>query len=92
MGSPSVGGNEPSALLEQVEQVVREAVEGLCPDPQEAVRSGRGRPRVLPSLCLWGGLLVCVLRGFTSQLELWRRLAWVGLWDYPRIPVSDQAV
>src|SRR5437868_14612723 len=92
MGSPSGGASEQSALLAQVEQVVREAVEGLGPDRQEVARTGRGRPRVLPSLCLWGGLLVCVLRGFSSQLALWRLLSWTRLWDYPRIPVSDQAV
>jgi Transposase DDE domain len=92
MGSPSVGVSEQSALLDQVEQVVREAVEGLGPDPQEVARTGRGRPRVLPSLCLWAGLLVCVLRGYTRQLALWRLLTWTGLWSYPRVPVSDQAV
>lgn len=92
MGSPSVGESEQRQLLDQVEQLVREAVEGLGPDPQEAARTGRGRPRVLPGLCLWGGLLVCVLRGFSSQLGVWRLLSWTGLWDYPRIPVSDQAV
>jgi hypothetical protein len=58
----------------------------------EAARPGRGRPRVLPSLCLWAGLLVRVLRGFSSQLALWRLLSQHGLWLYPRLPVSDQAV
>jgi hypothetical protein len=35
---------------------------------------------------------VCVLRGFSSQLDLWRRLTWQGLWEYPCFPVSDQAI
>ncbi len=39
------------------------------PDP---VQTGPGRPRVLPAMALWAGLLVCVLRGFGSQLALWR--------------------
>jgi hypothetical protein len=51
-----------------------------------------GRPRILPALALWGGLLVCVLRGFSSQLALWRLLSQEQLWFYPRFPVSDQAV
>jgi hypothetical protein len=41
---------------------------------------------------LWGGLLVCVLRGMSSQLALWRLLSWEGLWAYPRFAISDQAV
>ena len=47
---------------------------------------------MLPSLCLRAGLLVCVLRGFSSQLALWRLLSWTGLWNYPQVPVSDQPV
>ena len=38
----------------------------------------------LPALALWAGLLVCVLRGFASQLDLWRLLTLGQLWDYPR--------
>ncbi len=47
---------------------------------------------MLPALCLWAGMLVCVLRGFTSQLALWRQLAVIGLWEYPRYQVTDAAV
>src|SRR5262245_11021354 len=78
--------------LDQVEQFLREALSGLAPDPAESGPRGRGRPRVVPALCLWGGLLVCVLRGFSCQLDLWRRLTWQGLWDYPRMAVTDQAI
>ena len=60
--------------------------------PHRGTRHALGRPRILPSLCLWGGLLVCVLRGFSSQLALWRLLSQRGLWFGPRFPVSDQAV
>jgi hypothetical protein len=41
---------------------------------------------------LWAGVLVCVLRGWNSQLAVWRLLSEKNLWDYPRFPVSDQAV
>lgn len=74
----------------EVEAFLREVVEGM--EPGEGGYRGPGRPAVLPSLCLWAGLLVCVLRGFSSQLELWRLLSVRGLWGYPRFPVSDQAV
>jgi hypothetical protein len=82
----------PPRGVDQVEQFLQAAILDLAPDPREAARTGPGRPRVLPSLCLWAGLLVCVLRGFSSQLDLWRRLSWQGLWDYPRFPLSDQAI
>lgn len=53
---------------------------------------GPGRPRVLPALALWAGLLLCVLRGFSSQLALWRLLTQRQLWYFPRFQVSDQAI
>jgi hypothetical protein len=37
-------------------------------------------------------MLVCVLRGMGSQLELWRLLASKGLWEYPRFEITDQAI
>src|SRR5215210_7021964 len=81
-----------ATLLDEIERFVRDLVAHLPPDRAELVRDGPGRPRVLPALALWGGLLVCVLRGGGSQQALWRLLSVTGLWDYPRIPVSDQAV
>lgn len=55
----------------------------------EVAPKGPGRPRVLPSMCLWAGMLVCVLRGMGSQLELWRLLSSKGLWEYPRFEITD---
>ncbi len=81
----------PSApLIGDIEAFLREVVADLAPDSAAPV--GRGRPRILPALCLWGGLLVAVLRGFASQTDLWRLLTQQGLWDYPRFPITDQAV
>ena len=57
-----------------------------------ATPAQRGRPPILPALALWGGLLVCVLRGWSSQLDLWRLLSERRLWAYPRFALSDQAV
>lgn len=61
-------------------------------DPEPATPPGRGRPRILPAVALWSGLVVCLARGFSSQLALWRLLSQTRLWDYPRFAVSDQAV
>jgi hypothetical protein len=88
----SIAAREPPAGLGDVEAFLQDALQRLTPDPTEGARPGRGRPRVLPALCLWAGLLVCVLRGFSSQLALWRLLSQTGLWQYPRFPVSDQAI
>lgn len=77
-------------ILGDIETFLCEAIHDFAPDPTESV--GRGRPRLLPAVCLWAGLLVSVLRGFASQTDLWRLLTQQGLWEYPRFPVTDQAV
>lgn len=81
---------ETTSELSDIEGFLQEALAELAPLEGEA--SGPGRPRILPALCLWAGLLVCVLRGFSSQLALWRLLSHEGLWYYPRFAVSDQAI
>ncbi len=79
-------------VIGDVERFLQEAIAQMEPDRVERERSGRGKPRVLPSLALWAGLLVCVLRGFSSKLEIWRLLSSGQFWFYPRFPVSDEAV
>jgi len=77
--------------LDTLEAMVGDLVAALA--PAEEARSGRrGRPRVLPALALWSGLVICVLRGFSSQRALWRLLTSKALWHYPRFAVSDEAV
>ena len=80
------------ALLAQIEATVQAVVADLDPDLAEADRPGPGRPRILPALALWSGVLVCVLRGLGSQRAVWRLLSAHGLWHYPRFAISDQAV
>jgi hypothetical protein len=77
-------------LVGEIEQFLHEAIVHLEPEPPASPPPGR--PRILPALCLWGGLLVCVLHGFTSHLALWRLLTGHGLWHFPRLPLSDQAL
>lgn len=76
--------------LERIENFIREMIEQMEPNHKDAL--GRGRPRILPALCLWAGVLICVLRGWNSQLKIWRLLSSRGLWNYPRFAISDQAV
>lgn len=76
--------------LDEVEASLRHLIADAMPslDPPHP----RGRPRILPACVLWTGLVVCVLRGFSSQLELWRLLRSGRFWDYPRYPINDQAL
>jgi hypothetical protein len=76
--------------LDQIEDFLRSNIEKMEPIQTDPV--GRGRPRILPALCLWGGVMVCILRGWNSQLAIWRLLHQKGLWDYPRFPITDQAI
>ena len=95
---PDVGSSQSSSLSDtrevvgEIESFLREAISQMKPDEAEGRWRGPGRPRILPSLALWAGMLVCVLRGFTSQLAVWRLLSEGQFWFYPRFPISDQAV
>ena len=73
--------------LDAIEAVLFDLIPRLT-QPQ----TGRGRPEILPGALLWTGLLVGIVRGTTSQQALWRLLSQAGLWDFPRIPVSAEAV
>ncbi len=72
-----------------IEEFIRQCLEDMEPDHND---KGPGRPRILPAMALWGALLVCVLRGFGSQLAVWRLVSERGLWFFPRFSVTDQAV
>jgi DDE family transposase len=89
MSTLCLSAGSPDALVADIEAVLRELLAGLAPDPPAG---GPGRPRILPATVLWTGLLVAVVRGFSSQLDLWRLLTLGQLWDYPRYPLSDQAI
>lgn len=80
--------NDP--LLSDIEAFLRDMLQQLV--PIQSFDENHGRPRIVPALCLWAGLLVCVLRGMGSQLAIWRLLSLKSLWDYPRFEVSDQAI
>ena len=79
----------PVPVVGEIEAFLEDLVGHLTPD---AAAPKPGRPLILPALALWGGVLVCVLRGYASTLALWRLLTQHGLWSYPRFPVTDQAV
>ncbi len=81
--------SENESSLGNIEAFLEDMIRAM---PAERPPRERGRPRVLPALALWAGLLVCVLHGFTGQSAVWRLLSERGLWFFPRFSVGDQAV
>jgi hypothetical protein len=80
----------PPISVDLIEDQLRTLLDGLTPDP--ATPPGRGRPTIVPALALWTAVIVCVLKGCREQCAVWRRLSDLGLWDFPRFAISDQAV
>jgi len=81
------------SLSQNIEGFLKTIVESIVPsNAKEQATSGVGRKKILPSLVLWSGVMVGMLRGFTSQADIWRLVSWKGFWDYPGYGVSDQAV
>jgi hypothetical protein len=85
---PNLVPTTPQQVLAQLDLFLQDFIQQLAP---ALSATGPGRPRVLPALALWAGLLVCVLRGFSSQLALWRLLTQTNLWFFPRFDLSVQA-
>ena len=85
----SIRSEDDTDTVGNIDKFLQQCLEGMESDHS---RKGPGRPRVLPAMALWAGLLVCVLRGFESQLAVWRLISERGLWFFPRFPVTDQAV
>ena len=76
-------------VLGEVSSFLEHAIEQFHP---EATPQTRGRPRILPSLCLWAAMLLCLVQGEGSQLALWRMIRYYGVFSFPPIHISDQAV
>jgi hypothetical protein len=77
-------------LVDRLEGLLCELIGLLAPVP--ATSRPRGRPPVLPAVLLWSALVVGILRGASAQRDIWRLLAGTGLWHFPAVPVSDDAV
>jgi len=82
-----------AAVIGDVRGWLLELVSELEPAwaPHEAA-GGRGRPRIVPALSLWGAVVLSVLEGDQHQRDVWRRISDTGVWDQRRYQVSDQAV
>jgi hypothetical protein len=89
--SAPVPATPDAVTLNRVEAFLGDLVGNLAA-PADALARPRGRPPILPGLLLWSGLLVCILRRATSQIALWRLLTATGLWHFPRVAISDDAI
>lgn len=88
-----VDGALPLPTVEEISAFLEGIAHELELTPEfEPARGGRGRPRVLPSLLLWGAMLLNVLEQQAGQRAIWRRIADLGLWSYRPLAISDQAV
>lgn len=89
---PSDGaGDLPGVSVSDLETHLCDLVQQLHPDTPDGPR-GRGRPRILPAMLLWCGVVVTVLRQLPSQLAIWRLITSQGLWHFPAVRVTDDAV
>jgi hypothetical protein len=90
----SPAASAPRALaavgVGDIAQVLEELASDLVLEPVQP--PARGRPRILPSLVLWGALLLNVLEGQVGQRAVWRRISGLGLWHVRPLAISDQAV
>ncbi len=65
----------------EIEEFLRSIIEKLEPIKSDPI--AKGRPRILPALCLWAGVIVCVLQGWNSQLGIWRLLHQIRIVGLP---------
>ena len=79
----STRSGDDTATIGNIEEFRQHCLENIESDDRF---EGPGRPRVLPAMALWAGLLVCVLRGFGSQLAVWRLLLGTPALVLPPIP------
>jgi len=86
-------GQRPLPVLTQplamVETMLVQAVESA---QQSAVVKQAGRPQRLSTRLLAAGILWCVLHGWISQWDLWRRVSGFGVGSLAPVAVCDQAI
>lgn len=76
----------PVALVESL------LVQAIAEPSERAVVKQRGRPARMSNQLLAAGLVWCVLHGWVSQWDLWRRISCFGVGSLPAVAVCDQAI
>ena len=85
----SLKDSSQNEKLQYFEETLQELLEHFEHSEEDPVR---GRPRILSAFCLWSSVLFGVLRGFSSQLQLWKLLTFKSFWKFRAVNLSDQAV
>jgi hypothetical protein len=60
--------------------------------PEDPLRAGPGRPPVISSLIVWTSVLLAVLRGFSSQRDIWRIATSRRIGGHDAVACSDQTI
>ena len=91
---PEIPSTSLSSSADMLSADIEAFLQTLLADivPADPPPDGPGRPRILPSLLLWTALVLGVLHHAASRRSIWRLLSTRGLWRYPHINVTDQAV
>src|SRR4051794_33060923 len=92
MEPPAPTTPDPTLRAQEVEAFLRDLLQTALPAPDPTAPRGRGRPPLLPTMVLWAGILILVLRGRARQADLWRLLSEHGLWHFPRVPITSAAL
>jgi hypothetical protein len=92
MPSDTPGQRNMPALENPVawlERMMVQAVESPC---ETAMVKKAGRPKRLSNRLVASGILWCVLHGWVSQWDLWRRVSCFGMGSLAPVAVCDQAI
>ncbi|MDQ6645194.1 MAG: IS4 family transposase [Chloroflexota bacterium] len=86
-------GQRPLPLIESPAALMETLLVQALEEPREsAVVKKRGRPTRLSNHLLAAGIVWCLLHGWVSQWDLWRRISCFGVGSLPTVAVCDQAI
>ncbi|MEO8955016.1 MAG: IS4 family transposase [Ktedonobacteraceae bacterium] len=76
----------PMALMETL------LLQAIKQPTETEVMKKRGRPAQVSNHLLAAGILWCLLHGWVSQWDLWRRISYLGVGSLAPVEVCDQAI
>src|SRR5579884_3663490 len=86
-------GQRPLPLIESPAALMETMLVQAIEEPKEtAVVKKRGRPTRLSNQLLAAGIVWCLLHGWVSQWDLWRRISTFGVGSLAPVAVCDQAI
>ena len=86
-------GQRPLPLIEKPAALLETMLVQAIEEPREtAVVKKRGRPARPSNQLLAAGIVWCLLHGWVSQWDLWRRISCFGVGSLAAVPVCDQAI